>query len=116
MDLPPRQIQNNASPATPAAVPASNTKPLESQQISPAASPPAQPADFLVDLISSLLVSRADAASILASVASRIAISSNSVGEPGVQPGTIQNGSVAPEYARLISMQNALSQWYLAAC
>jgi hypothetical protein len=112
MDLPPRQIQNISSLATPAAVPATVPGQLENQQINRAAPPPAQPADFLVDLISSLLVSRADAASILASVASRIAMSSNSVGEPGVQPGTTQSGSVAPKYARLVSMQNALSQWH----
>ena len=84
MEVPLRQIQNNSPSARPAAVPAINTGPHDSQQISPAASPPAQPAEFLVDLISHLLDSRADAASILASVDSRLAVSNTSVSEPGV--------------------------------
>ena len=112
MEVHPRQIQNNASPATPATVSATVPGQLERQQQNiPATPPPARPAEFIVDVISSLLISRADAASILASVTSRIA-SSSSIGVPGVQPGTTQHDSVALKYARLASMHNALSKWH----
>ena len=74
--------------------------------------PPARPADFYVDLIRSILISRLDAASILAAAASRISGSSSSIGEPGVLPGTPQTETVASTYARLASIQNALLKWH----
>jgi hypothetical protein len=114
MEVPSRQIQNSSSSALPNQQPATITGYPDHQQSSQAA-PPAQPADFLVDLVSSLLVSRADAASILASVAARLVTTNMSSGVLAEHPGDVRDESVASTNARTVGMQHALSKWHAFA-
>jgi hypothetical protein len=112
-----RQIQDSSTLATPSALHqfTTNAGQLKDQQPSPAP-PPAQPTEFLVDVISSLLATRADAAAIISSVVSRISVEvpghSLTMGMPGVHPGDPQSFPMATRYARLASMQNALVKWH----
>ena len=96
-------------------MPATVPGPLESQQTSPAAAAAAQTADFIVEVIISVLVNRPDAASILASVTSRIAIASARHGVQGEQPSPVRDDSVASTNARMGSMQHTLSKWHTFA-
>ena len=96
-------------------MPATVPGPLESQQTSPAAAAAAQTADFIVEVIISVLANRPDAASILASVTSRIAIASARHGVHCEQPGHVRDDSVASTNARMGSMQHALSKWHAFA-
>ena len=81
---------------------------LESQQTSPAAAAAAQTADFIVEVIISVLANRPDAASILASVTSRIAIASGPV------PGMVCSAS-SPAMSEMIQWPQQTPEWEYAA-
>ena len=91
------------------------TGPLDSASPDGPVPPPPQPADFVVDLVGTLLSSRADAADILAAVAHRLSLPAFTIGMPGEQPGSTLPLTSIRTHAQRADLTAAVRIWHLWA-